>query len=196
MLTTTAEGFFEKHGYKSIDRNSSPAAIQETVEFHPDLVFMDTGLTSDQIISANRDVVNNTPAGTKSIAANVEAVNAIVGQDYTGLTTTGITPRTMPDPASVFSSYAGTSINYAALPVSGPTAMLEDLVLSPASNPYGPVDSPNGVYVIDCQGQNLTIQRVRIVGTLIVLNPGSASISSPSASGTTRTVGSIGAYRS
>mgnify|MGYP006424600763 CR=1 FL=1 len=33
LLTTTAEGFFEKHGYHVTDRNAVPAAVQGTAEF-------------------------------------------------------------------------------------------------------------------------------------------------------------------
>lgn len=33
LLTTTAEGFFAKHGYQRIERNTAPAAVQETAEF-------------------------------------------------------------------------------------------------------------------------------------------------------------------
>lgn len=33
LLTTTAESFFAKHGYQTIDRDSVPTAVQETAEF-------------------------------------------------------------------------------------------------------------------------------------------------------------------
>lgn len=48
-------------------------------------------------------------------------------------------------------------------------------VLSPDHNPFG-VGQTNaeGIYVIDCQGGLVSIQRSRIVGTLVVLNPHSA----------------------
>jgi hypothetical protein len=47
-------------------------------------------------------------------------------------------------------------------------------VLSPNTNPLGPTNAA-GVYVIDCADQRLVIERCRIVGTLVVLNPGSNS---------------------
>jgi hypothetical protein len=47
-------------------------------------------------------------------------------------------------------------------------------VLSPTSNPFGSTN-PNGVYVIDCGGSALRIERCRIVGTLVLLNPGPGS---------------------
>ncbi len=33
LLTTTAEGFFEKHGYCTTDRNNVPTDLKETAEF-------------------------------------------------------------------------------------------------------------------------------------------------------------------
>ena len=33
LLTTTAEGFFEKHGYRTTDRNNVPIVLKETAEF-------------------------------------------------------------------------------------------------------------------------------------------------------------------
>jgi hypothetical protein len=44
-------------------------------------------------------------------------------------------------------------------------------VLNPNSNPFG---SPNadGIYVIDCGNASLVIERCRIQGTLVILNPG------------------------
>jgi hypothetical protein len=48
-------------------------------------------------------------------------------------------------------------------------------VLSPSSNPFG-ATNPNGVYVVDCVGSRLVIERCRILGTLVVLNPGPGSM--------------------
>jgi amino-acid N-acetyltransferase len=33
LLTTTAEGFFEKQGYRTTDRNNVPTVLKETAEF-------------------------------------------------------------------------------------------------------------------------------------------------------------------
>ncbi len=48
-------------------------------------------------------------------------------------------------------------------------------LISPASNPFGNETNPEGIYVIDCKGQDLHIERSRIVGTLVLLNPGEKS---------------------
>jgi hypothetical protein len=108
----------------------------------------------------------------------VEAVGTINGLGYQSSITPGITPRTMPD-ATVFDYYIanGTSITYASIPKSQGKTTLEKVVLSPAVNPYGlGVTNPEGIYVIDCLLGNLIIQSVRIVGTLVILDPGVVTV--------------------
>ena len=133
-------------------------------------------VTSDQTISANNivDVANSAIANS-----DVEAVNDITGPGtIQGTSTTGITPRAMPD-STVFDYYIdpanGTAIDINAIPSPGGTPTISDVVISPVSNPYGASLSPNGVYVINCAGQDIYIQNCRIVGTLVLLNPGSIS---------------------
>ncbi|MEE8154478.1 MAG: carbohydrate binding domain-containing protein [Phycisphaerales bacterium] len=49
-------------------------------------------------------------------------------------------------------------------------------VLSPTSNPFGTgVTNPQGIYVLDCLGKTVFIEDCRIVGTLVIINPGSVS---------------------
>ena len=70
----------------------------------------------------------------------------------------------------------GTSITYASLPKQQ-AANIEKVVLSPNNNPYGSgLTSPTGIYVINCLGGNLRIRNARIVGTLVILNPGVFSV--------------------
>ena len=135
-----------------------------------DFFFKNSTTTSDQILSANGETRTQ---GSPTINANVEAVLAITGGTYNGTTTTGITPRTMPDPNTVFDYYVtnGTPIAYSDIP----GASLNEL-LSPANNPYGTgVTNPEGIYVIDCLGQNIVVEDCRIVGTLVLLNAGATS---------------------
>lgn len=47
-------------------------------------------------------------------------------------------------------------------------------VISPSLNPYGPTNS-EGIYWINCNGNKLVIERSRILGTLLVINPGANS---------------------
>jgi hypothetical protein len=80
--------------------------------------------------------------------------------------------RTLPS-ASALNYYAahGTAISYGSLPSGG---TLQQCLLSPSSNPFG-ATNPMGIYVIDCGGQNIKVQNMRLVGTLVLLNTGSSS---------------------
>ena len=134
-----------------------------------DLNFNNSIVVGDQTISANNSV---TESGS-TVSPDVEAVNSISGSGYTGTTTTGIAPRSMPDPVTVFDYYIdnGTEITV-------PGYLIENQLLSPTTNPYGPTD-PQGIYVVDCQTQNFTIRETRIVGTLVLLHAGAGSEITP-----------------
>jgi hypothetical protein len=88
------------------------------------------------------------------------------------------------------------SLEYAYIKVSGADATsdddfyIDDLVirentsgkfiyrqlLSPGFNPFGTgTTNPQGIYWIDCAGSRLVIERSRILGTLLVINPGANS---------------------
>jgi hypothetical protein len=79
--------------------------------------------------------------------------------------------------AGVFDFYVanGTAISYASLPRSGANGLLQNVVLSPASNPFGSAVNAKGIYVIDCGGQPMLIKNIRVVGTLVLLNLGGGS---------------------
>jgi hypothetical protein len=52
--------------------------------------------------------------------------------------------------------------------------------LGPGVNPFGSgTTNPQGIYWIDCGGEKLYIERSRIKGTLLLLNPGSGSCIGP-----------------
>ncbi len=124
---------------------------------------------TNQFVSSNGHV-DASSSGT-SIDGSAEAVGSIQGT-IIGTQTTGITPRVLPG-SDVFEYYKdnGTWIDFSAIP----SGTIEKSVLSPASNPYGTTTNPEGIYVVDCEGSNLTIRNTRIVGTLVVLNPGTSS---------------------
>lgn len=64
----------------------------------------------------------------------------------------------------------GVVIPYASIP----GGAITNCVLSAASNPFGS-PSPTGVYVINCNGNALTIDRCRINATLVIINARSDS---------------------
>ncbi|MEO1007661.1 MAG: hypothetical protein AAFX79_03790 [Planctomycetota bacterium] len=126
-------------------------------------------ITSDVAIAtgANADA----PLGS-TINADVEAVGTINGSTYSGTTTAGASARRLPDPSLVtYYNTRGTVIPLASLPNVLGTRYLQDVLLSDASNPYG---TPNeeGIYIVDCAGANIVVTRCRIVGTLVLINPG------------------------
>ncbi len=132
-------------------------------------------LQSNQIISAN-DWFENLGSNV-NVYADVEAVNSIKGAGgiFHGSTTTGITPRSMPD-STVFDYYVanGTAIPYSSIP----SGQMEKVVLSPTNNPYGAGLNAEGIYVVNCAGNDLTIKDCRIEGTLVLMNLGNFWIQS------------------
>jgi hypothetical protein len=148
--------------------------LEVSLHANNDLIFETATVNGNQIISAN----NTVTATGSNIYVDVEAVNAISGGSYWGTQTPGITPRTMPDPATVFDDYIanGTPINYSDLPTPNGYGEIVDVVISPNSNPYGTQQTnAQGIYVISCMGSNIGIERCRIVGTLVLLNAGASS---------------------
>jgi Tfp pilus assembly protein PilX len=129
-------------------------------------------ITTNQTISSNWSV---TTGINTTVNGNVEAVEGISGTGYNGTTTSPVPARTLPD-ASVFDYYLsnGTQMLATDLPKVGPNHSISDAVLSPNSNPYGPVNA-QGIYVIDCQGIVIGVKYSRIIGTLVLINPHPAS---------------------
>jgi hypothetical protein len=139
-----------------------------------DLTFSST-LSCDHTVSANGNIIATGASGT----SNLEALGTIDPGGIVGTQTTLSNPRTLPA-STVFDYYVdplnGTAIDINALEQQSSTALLRRVVLSPASNPYPPYNTNGeGIYIINCAGQDIYIQECRIVGTLVLLNPGPGS---------------------
>ena len=120
-----------------------------------------------------------TATGNPVLNLPMEAVNSFAGSFGPGGTTSGVDPREMPDSATVLDYYLanGTAIDVNTLPSDAGFRKIELVVLSPAANPYGSGQTnAEGIYVVDCLSQNLSIQDCRIVGTLVLLNPGPGTL--------------------
>jgi len=132
-----------------------------------------TNLSCNQPFSTNSTLTGI----TANINAPLESAGLLslqVGCTGTYTTTTLSTARTLPDPVHVFDYYTshGTTIPASALyNSSSGSYMIQNCLLSPANNPFGPTD-PNGIYIINLGslGGAITIQNCRIVGTLVILN--------------------------
>ena len=168
-LVLTGTGFSGDARYKLevtlVPEMAPLSCLEVAMHVQNDAIFNSAVVAGDQTISAN----NNVSASSSTVNPDVEAVSAISGTGYAGTTTPGITPRAVPDPATVFEYYVanGTAITV-------PSTTIEGQLLSPSSNPYGLTD-PQGIYVLDCLGQDYTILRTRIVGTLVLLNAGAST---------------------
>ncbi len=107
------------------------------------------------------------------VNANVEAVSTISNSGtILGTVTTPIAAKEMPA-ATVFDYYISQAVEipFSALSL----GEIDRELISPTSNPYGPTSHPQGLYLIRCGGAKITIQESRILGTLVVLDPGSGS---------------------
>ncbi|MGL4514592.1 MAG: hypothetical protein ACRCT8_16000 [Lacipirellulaceae bacterium] len=106
---------------------------------------------------------------------DIDTVGSANGGNYNAGRYESVDPLRAPG-EHVFDWYQkrGTWIPISAITnVFGTRTMLGRL-LSPQHNPYGDAN-PWGIYVIDCEGQNLSISGSRVLGTLVLLNPGPSS---------------------
>ena len=135
--------------------------------------FSGATVDADRFVSTN----NSMNAVSAIINAPVQAVSNITGVAYNRTRETGVAPREMPDAVTVFDYYLanGSEIPLGGLLLDGTGArVLERLVIGPGRNPLG-LTNPQGIYVIRCGGATVVIRDCRIVGTLVLLDPGVGS---------------------
>ena len=137
---------------------------------------------SGATIATNGNMTDTSGAGG-ALTANLEAWGSISlsGHTVSGTQKSGfllVTPRNVPS-ASAFDYYVakGVTIPITSLPADSTNGgrKIEKVVLSPASNPFTSTLDADGVYVIPCNGTRINILNCRIVGTLVLLNPGADS---------------------
>lgn len=54
--------------------------------------------------------------------------------------------------------------------------VIDRVLISPSSNPFGAQTNPNGIYVLNCNQQKIAIVNSRIVGTLVLQNAGDGNV--------------------
>lgn len=144
-----------------------------------DLTFSGSTVVADAPMGSNRDVI----ASLASVGADVEAGGDIIGGTYLAGTNAKVPAKALPA-ADALDHYltVGTAIDINGLPtvvenvdgVDVTFRAVRQVVLSPASNPYGSTNA-SGVYVLACGGQHVQIRNCRIVGTVVLLDPGTYS---------------------
>ena len=135
--------------------------------------------TSTTVNAAGHTLASNgnMTASSSAINATPMATGTVSGGTYNGIATSNVTPRELPNQYA-FDYYLanGTNIPVSSLSSSGGSGRwIKDVLLSPHTNPFSGGLNSQGIYVIDCQGQTVTIADCRIVGTIILLNPGTGS---------------------
>lgn len=128
--------------------------------------------TSGVIVASNGSL----SLSQATIAPNLETAGTISfgSAHYSGTTTSGVPVRTVPG-SDVFDFYTlnGTTISLSSLVN---TRQFTNGVLAPTVNTMGGGTNANGIYVIDCQGQQFTINNVRICATVVLLNCGGLTV--------------------
>lgn len=136
-------------------------------------------LGSSTVNAKNQTLASNAAitALLGSIDADVESILGGTGLFFLGSNRILATSRTLPN-SNAFDFYTnvGVAIPITSIGTSNGSRTIERVLISPKNNPYGGTKQTQGIYVIDCQNQKLVITNCRIVGTLVLLNPGSGTV--------------------
>ncbi len=145
-----------------------------------------TTISSDHTISSNAAIL----ATLANISGRVEATLAATGLTYTGTVASLQPAREFPDTA-IISRYAarGSTISWSSIPTVSGKKTIQNLLISAASPPLGATSNAEGIYAIDCGGNDLIIQNCRIVGTLVLRNAGGGTTIQGSVNWSEGTVG-------
>ena len=128
----------------------------------------------NHFVSANIDISvgsSRTLDGDAWAREDIRLLSGLLGLNrgsVTGSRLEDMSPaREMPDAAHVFKYYIanGSRIDIASIP----GRRMSQVVLNTKSNPYG-APNPQGIYVIDCQNQSLTIADSQLDATVVLLN--------------------------
>jgi hypothetical protein len=100
------------------------------------------------------------------IYGNAEAVDTIGDtSQITGTISPNSAAKDFPDESKIFAYYQAGATPIAFQP------LMQRILLSPTSNPFGPLTNADGLYKINCANQKIVIKNCRIVGTLFLINP-------------------------
>lgn len=137
------------------------------------------GLTTGGKVTADGPLSSNaalTVGLLSQVDANIESIApAVVLGTVNGTQTILDEAKDTPGEAALVPYIMmGTPLSIAAMPK--PLLSPRELsgLLGPCSNPYGATNA-NGVYYVTCAGQALVLKNLRVLGTLIILDPGLGS---------------------
>lgn len=123
---------------------------------------------------ASGGAINVSSSQALLAAKYIDSATTISG-NAAGLTTVAAAARKMPsDTCLDYYLARGTYLDIASLPTSNGAKRLGETVLGAGVNALGAAN-PEGIYILDCKNQKVIIADVRIVGTLVILDPGADS---------------------
>jgi hypothetical protein len=170
LTATGARGGARQMIQVTLVPNPTPMTCLDSAAFAAAGVAAGTAvITGSGTLSTNGDIT----ATSAVVDLNAEAAGTVSGATYTGTTRSRVPPRSFPD-ATAFDYYKanGTSIPYASFPAISTGRGISGALLTPNNNPFAGSTNASGIYVVDCGGQDFTIDSSRIVGTLVLLNAG------------------------
>ncbi len=139
-----------------------------------------TGTAAIALTVTNNNNVTTTFTGpAASITPNAQNqynwtnVQATLAPNWTG-TLTKATISLVVSPANANYNIDQVQMNDVTYPNNA--YVMDRILLSPNSNPFGGSTNAQGIYIINCSGQTVAIGNSRIVGTLIFTNAGNNSI--------------------
>lgn len=162
------KGATRKYEIKLTKQGGSGLDILSSVLHAGGTITVTAGLTSTVTATGGPISTNGTfDAGLgTTVNADVDAFSFFSAANITGTKTTLTETQLMPDPG-VFTNLKSqaTVINYNVIPQGD----IQDVLLSPIHNPYGPTN-PNGIYYIKVPPNNSRLRVIdsRIVGTLLI----------------------------
>lgn len=159
-------------------------AVQLTPEPPPGVASLSSaaaaglGLTTTARVTADGPLSSNsavTISVGSTVNANIESIAPpVILGTLNGKQTLLEEAKDTPG-ANAFAPYIamGSALNIAAIPISGGGRELSGL-LGPCANPYGATNA-KGIYYVYCTGQILNLKNLRVLGTLVILDPGAGS---------------------
>lgn len=144
-------------------REQGVSSLSAAVYAGEDIIFDQAQFRSDGQVRSGGDI----DADSAQVNAGVGAAGQISGATYLGETRSGAGKLTLP-PSTTVQAWAdtGTQIPYEQIP----SGTIDGVYMGREFNPYTGEEDPRGVYVVECEGQDLVIRDSWIRGTLVILD--------------------------
>jgi hypothetical protein len=130
---------------------------------------------SNQLIASNGNVIAN-GMGSARIYPNVEATGSITGGRYYGSAQETAKPKSYPT-SKAFDYYIanGTAIPFTSIPMISGTRRMSNKFILGWYEPFTGRSNSQGIFVVDCGGNNLIIEDCFVMATIVLLNAGSGT---------------------